>query len=91
MLVLAASGTGKSTLVSHLVGQGFDLVNDEQVVLDGVSGMVHSFTRPVVAKVGAWALPAGAATGRVESLVRSCCAHRTSAVVNGWWPSPRWW
>ncbi|MBK6857942.1 MAG: hypothetical protein IPG97_15720 [Microthrixaceae bacterium] len=52
VLVLAASGTGKSTLVSHLVGQGFDLVNDEQVVLDGVSGMVHSFTRPVVAKVG---------------------------------------
>jgi hypothetical protein len=68
VLVLAASGTGKSTLVSHLVGQGFDLVNDEQVVLDGVSGMVHSFTRPVVAKVGGLgALPAGAATGRVES------------------------
>lgn len=59
-LLLARSGTGKSTLVAHLVGRGFDLVSDEQVVVDGATGKVHSFTRPVVAKVGGIeALPAG--------------------------------
>jgi glycosyltransferase involved in cell wall biosynthesis len=59
-LVLAWSGTGKSTLVAHLVHGGLHLLNDEQVAVFASGGLVGGFTRPVAIKPGGAAfLPEG--------------------------------
>ena len=51
-LLLGHSGSGKSTLAAHLVHDGLDLLNDEQITVHRSAGSVGAFTRPVAIKAG---------------------------------------
>lgn len=52
VVVLAPSGTGKSTMATHLAAGGLDLLTDEQLRVHPVPGLVSAFTRPVAVEPG---------------------------------------
>lgn len=52
VVLLGESGAGKSTLTAHLLRLGFDLLTDEQLVVDRERGEVSAFSRPIAIKPG---------------------------------------
>lgn len=43
----AHGGTGKTTLALSLAGNGFDLLGDDLLMVDAISGTVHPYARPL--------------------------------------------
>lgn len=54
-VIVGRSGTGKSTLTTHLVRRGWDYLTDETVAVDR-RGDLHAYPRPPTLKPGAWPL-----------------------------------
>jgi hypothetical protein len=58
VVIPAAGGSGKSTLVAGLVRAGFGYLTDEAAAIDPVTGMVHPFPKALTVKPGSYdALP----------------------------------
>lgn len=66
VVVMGASGAGKSTMVAHLVHLGLGLVTDEQLAVLG-GGVVGGFTRPIAVKTGGEAYLPGDVGTRLRS------------------------
>lgn len=82
----AASGTGKSTLVAALLTRGWSYVSDEALALEWSSGRVRPYPRPVA--LSAWSSTAlhlgpGTAAGRDQVFV-----PRSLGAAVDWSPGP---
>jgi len=52
VLLPAASGSGKSTLVAALVSSGFSYLTDDVAAVDGASGLVLPYPKPLAVALG---------------------------------------